>query len=152
MGVDTEILMSYGILIPIEHGLYLEKLFGIYYYNDDKNQNDICEYDTDYIKKLGFVSDAYDERDNEMFIYLKSCKVTLFDRKTGGRSGRGSSAPSEIIINPTDEEKEEFKKFSDFVFEKIKNKFTTFDNLNNCCSYLFDDDYEPGVFVYYRNW
>lgn len=152
MGVDTEIFMSYGILIPIEHGLYLTKLLGIHYYYDDDeyNPNDICEYDADYMKKIVFSSDGYDERNNEMFIHLRSCKAELFNRKTGGRSGRGSSAPSQIVINPTDEEKEEFKKFSDFVFEKIKTKFATFDDLNSYCS--FEDDYNPGVFVYYRNW
>lgn len=136
MGVDTEIFISYGILIPVEFGLYLmDKLE-----EDTENKNNNF-----YLKSLKFSYDGYDTKYNQMFIHLESQKFTLFDQKTGGRFGRGAllNDMSHIEPNPTQEEKKILDDFCKLALELASNsEFSYIDNF----------DLQTGTFIFYRNW
>jgi hypothetical protein len=158
MGVDTKILVSYGILIPVQHGMYLQTLLDPEYadYLELDKPNDSMDKLTEhkwieYINEnIEFSSDAYVINGNNMFIHLQSCSVELFNARTGGGSGYGKHVSSEMlrtictrVQDITEEEKDQFNTFCNFVLEKIKNKFPY---------HYSEKDYEPNVFVYYYNW
>lgn len=88
---------------------------------DNVSKQAVWQYDDiNFLKKISFFTDHYDLKNNEMFVYIGYTKNTLFDMKTGGKSGLGWSIDDCIEIKATDEDKEKMKKFWKWVCEKIK--------------------------------
>jgi hypothetical protein len=173
MGVDTKILVSYGILIPIQCGEYLRNLLAPEINQGSNSRGTTVPHRAescsarngvpleakhsktaeakiiDYVNdNIVFSSDGYASDYNEMFIHLKSCTVDLFNERTGGNGGYGTQLNSQLsqlqdANRPTEEEKKQFNRFCNFVSEKIKNKLP---------HEYSEKHYEPGVFVYYYNW
>lgn len=77
--LTREFFLAYGVVIPINIGLYLQEYF--------ENNSYKCETwfkNNEFKECVGFASDSYCENYGEMCIFLKSSQNILFDRKTGG--------------------------------------------------------------------
>lgn len=148
MGVDTKILISYGILIPTHHGEYIQTLIDpeyAEYLGTKKMDNLVDKKLVSYAEQfITFSSDGYTRTYNEMFIHLQSCETVLFNERTRGNGGYGKPINSEIQVKkPSKKDKEKFNTFCNFIREQIKQKFPD-DN--------YPEQFEPNTFVYYYNW
>lgn len=134
MGIDTEIFISYGIVISIEEGKYLKNTLE----NDTTDTNIL-----NFLEKIEFSYDNYLSVGNEMCIHLKSSKNILFDMKTGGNAGRGCGI-YDSQIDVSEKDIKDFKFFSQHLFKKIKE--------NEKFKYVQKETYVPGNVIYYYNW
>jgi len=131
MGVDTEIFTSYGFLVSVKLGLYIESCYRLY-------------HDYDYIS---FTSDGYDMKRGQMFIHITNTKQFLFDRRTGGHAGFGNIMCKTATIYPTCEQKEQMDTFILWVNNlKQNNEYSKYDLYGEL------DDICVDHHIYYRNW
>lgn len=151
MGIHTEIFISYGILVDTKQGEYIKTYFDNSSYESDNNGTDNTNNNTiseEFIKKIEFTADGYDESRNSMFIHLKSVKFELLNKRTGGTGGYGERCEISNLsqFRLTKEEIadiDNFAKFAKFCYEIILTGRQFKD--------VFHTNYVPGEYIYFRN-
>jgi uncharacterized ubiquitin-like protein YukD len=111
MGVNTNVIVGYGFIVPSDFASALRSYTSNWTYNGIEFEND------DEIGIFHFAYDCYDKSD--VFIFVQE---TIVDVPTKMRVPSGDSALIDFQV--TEEQTKETRKFADFVRE-----LTGFDNI-----------------------
>lgn len=144
MGVDSYILMGYGILVDTPNAnILIKKLNEI---SKNKKKNLVELYDDGFaiifLENLIITieQDGY-ENNTSSFITISDTVQTFLGFKTGGNGGFGEELPSNFkLINPSPNDINNFNKFIKWTIETLEMEY----------EYHMESDGEPSHCIYYK--
>lgn len=146
MGVDSYILMGYGILVDTPNANILIKKLNKNSNNKKKDNLVKVSDDGFEIKFLDNLvitieQDSY-ENNTSSFITISDTVQTFLGFKTGGKGGFGEEISSNFkLINPSTNDIDNFNKFIKWTIETLEMEY----------EYHMDSDGEPSHCIYYKN-
>lgn len=144
MGVDSYILMGYGILVDTSNAnILIKKLNEI---SKNKKKNLVELYDDGFAicflenLMITIEQDGY-ENNTSSFITISDTVQTFLGFKTGGKGGFGEELPSNFkLINPSPNDINNFNKFIKWTIKTLKMEY----------EYHMETDGEPSNCIYYK--